>query len=704
MRTVSISRFSLLSLFVLGASVLPADDWRDWMWEKPIQLREGVSVRGYALEEPRTMKAYVIRIDLTTPGIWFTATERADGWGRRIDAVTNGSCLVETKLETTMDFMERRRCAGMNVEVAVNATPWLPFPAPKGVEFCDPVGWCVADGVEVSRPKRHEALFIVRKSGNAEIIAGIPKGGMDDIAFAVSGFDVIMTNGVDVAGLKPSIHPRTAFGLTPDRKTLVLLAVDGRQPGYSLGADMGNLCAILRGEGVSDAVNMDGGGSTSLVVFDRKNGRPLMINRHRNNEVRKNAVNFGIAFDGKEPSSEFGHSGAMYSSYEFAPFTDTPAPEGFKPFYLSHYGRHGSRRINGPCVSDTLKTFDKADAAGLLTDTGRQLYVEIRKIADAHDGMDGELTERGAQEHSRLARRMAARFPTVFKGQRRIRCRASTTPRVLMSMENFVMTLKDAVPDLEFDFTTGERYKQLLAKPYYAKKSEGVGKRLREIADLREKNLIDANGISERLFLKPFAVDDPLRFVRDLFVCASDFQCLSMELNGLDIYRFFRPEEITVLSRCFEAETHGGMANSEEFGDVFKRASVPLAMDVIERAESAIADDRVAADLRFGHDQGIWPLAGLFDLEGPGDRVPMDEAWKRCPAWKWSPMAANLQIVLYRNAQRETLVKILYNEREMSVRGLVPVNGVYYRWKDFAEKVKAKAISNSKRRTNDETT
>ena len=30
-------------------------------------------------------------------------------------------------------------------------------------------------------------------------------------------------------------------------------------------------------------------------------------------------------------------------SYEFNPIEDTPAPKGFKPFYISHYGRHGSR-------------------------------------------------------------------------------------------------------------------------------------------------------------------------------------------------------------------------------------------------------------------------------------------------------------------------------------------------------------------------
>lgn len=77
------------------------------------------------------------------------------------------------------------------------------------------------------------------------------------------------------------------------------------------------------------------------------------------------------------------------------------------------------------------------------------------------------------------------------------------------------------------------------------------------------------------------------------------------------------------------------------------------------------------------------PLAGLIGLEGPGDRVPFADSSRDCPAWKWMPMAANLQMVFYRNAAGEVLVKVLYNEREMRIRGLEPVPWPYYRWADL---------------------
>ena len=693
-RSVSISCFAALG--ILAAS---ADDWRDRMWERPMRLRDGVSARAYALEAPRKMKAYVVRIDLTTPGIGFTATERAADWGSRIAEVTNGVLCTETKLEATTDFMARRRREGLNVEVAVNATPWKPFPAPEGCKVCDPLGWCVEDGEEVSCPKSHEALFVVRKDGSCEITGESCRP--SDAAVAVSGFDLILTNGVDAAEVnrleRKHLHPRMALGLTPDRKTLVLLAVDGRQPGYSDGADIDDLRAILRREGVSDAVNMDGGGSTSLVVWDCKGSRPLMLNRHKGGAVRKTAMNLGISF-GDVPSGlpegrALSQTNAHGSSYRFEPIADTPPPEGYKPFYISHYGRHGSRRVVGPCVADTDRVLADADAAGALTDEGRRLRATVRRFAEEHDGMDGELTERGAQEQRRLARRMAARFPDVFRDRRRVRCRASTVPRVLMSMQNFTLSLKESVPGLDFDFTTGERHKQLLVQPWYAKNREGIGKRIKEIVEADMMKTLDADAVVRRFFTDAGIVKSPSGFVQDLFVCASHCQCLSVELDGIDMWGFFSPEEAAALSRCSEAEAYGGMANSVEFGDVFLRASAPLALDIVKRAEKAIADDRVAADLRFGHDQGVWPLAGLIGIEGPGDRVSIKEAWAKCPAWKWSPMAANLQIALYAREgracrdRRDVLVKVLYNEREMSVRGMPPVCGVYYRWTDFADMV-----------------
>lgn len=675
-------KIQILALLVFSALALHAD-WRDDMWSAPASPRSGVTLRAYSFDAPRPIKAYVARIDLSTPGIGWTVTGRAEGWGKQIEAVTNRICLVETKRETTAEFMTSRRNAGLNVELAFNTTPWRPFPAPQGCEFCDPRGLVVADGVEVSKANGKDAVFLVRKDGSCQI-GRLDQISTNDIAFAAAAFDLILTNGVDAATVtrvENDIHPRTALGLTADRKTLVVLIVDGRQDGYSIGADMADLRAILRREGVTDAVNMDGGGSTSLVVWDRRNARPYMVNRHKNRSSRRNAVNFGITFP-EDDIRAVERTAGVYHSYEFTPVEDIPAPDGFAPFYIGHYGRHGSRRLTSSFIYDPLKVLKRADADNALTPVGRRLLADLIKIANVHDGMVGQLSERGAEEHRRLARRMAARFPYVFADARRVRCQSGIFPRVLSSELNFTMALKDAAPSLDFDFITGEKFQRLVNGPHFAVEGSDFEEKVKDaINDLARKE-IDLAGILGRIFANDCNLKNANKFVLDLFTCASICQCLRYELGGFDIYQYFTAEEIDALSRVLSARHYAAMANSAEFGDVLVAASRNLAQDFIARADEAIQDDRIAADLHFGHDSGLWPLAAVFGLEGPGDKVPFAESWRLCPASKWLPMAANLQMVLYRNKDGEVLAKFLFNEKEMRLRGIEPASWPYYRWND----------------------
>ena len=140
---------ALAAMFVLCAA---ADDWRDLMWERPVAIGHGVSLRAYALDEPRLMKAYVARIDLAAPGIGFTATERDPKWGQEVAVGTNKTVRVglgADRQEYTTDFMKRRRAEGKNVVLAVNTSGWGPMKTKPG----DLYRWAVSDGVEISYKK-----------------------------------------------------------------------------------------------------------------------------------------------------------------------------------------------------------------------------------------------------------------------------------------------------------------------------------------------------------------------------------------------------------------------------------------------------------------------------------------------------------------------------------------------------------------------
>jgi len=107
--------------------------------------------------------------------------------------------------------------------------------------------------------------------------------GDSDVYHAVSGGPRILRNGeVSVEWKKEGIregfdserHPRTAAGYTEDRRYLILVVVDGRMPGYSRGTSLYELADIMRDFGCMDALNLDGGGSSTMVVLDRVVNRP----------------------------------------------------------------------------------------------------------------------------------------------------------------------------------------------------------------------------------------------------------------------------------------------------------------------------------------------------------------------------------------------------------------------------------------------
>ena len=252
-------------------------------------------------------------------------------------------------------------------------------------------------------------------------------------------------------------------------------------------------------------------------------------------------------------------------------------------------------------------------------------------------------------------------------------------------MANFAISLKGTAPQMDFDFMTGVRCQKWLQNPTFDFKILTA-----DIMKMEDRLLVEKVNPA-RLMRLLFAdspetdrvVGSPHRFVLALFDAASACQSLEHELDGLDIDDFFTREERLALARVKNCRYYAGMGNSVEFGDEVMCVARPLAGDFVARADEAVKGGGVCADLRFGHDSMLLPFAGLIGLKGPGDRVPAAESWKDCPLWKIIPMAANMQVVLYRKDGGEYLVKVLYNERETAVRGLTPQSGPYYRWKDF---------------------
>ncbi len=378
----------------------------------------------------------------------------------------------------------------------------------------------------------------------------------------------------------------------------------------------------------------------------------------------------------------------VYHPYHYEDLSDTPAPKGYTPFYISHYGRHGSR------YHTSLRYFNygeqglrKAKEEGILNETGMQLYNDFFAVLKEHDGMEGELSPRGAREHRGIAERMYERFPQAFnsKDRKEVDCVSSDIPRCIISMANFTTKLKEKNPSLQFSFATGQRYFRYLAK--------SVGdKQMREECNHYEDSVRSATCHADKLMESIFtdkekgieAVSDPVEFCKSIAMVGSICQCL--DFLNIDLFKYLDAEELAEQTAIRSDKFYGQFGNSKEYGQISSDAAKDLLRDFLKKADAALENGSGrAADLRFGHDTGILPFYGLIGLENYNVRRPMDGIHDSWTTYDRIPMGTNFQMVFYHNKKGDILVKLLNNEKETSIPALKTAVGPYYHWSELRE-------------------
>ncbi len=381
-------------------------------------------------------------------------------------------------------------------------------------------------------------------------------------------------------------------------------------------------------------------------------------------------------------------SASNYVAYRAPQEALTPAPKGYHPFYLSHYGRHGSRYLIGRSDYDRpYRTLLKADSLGKLTPRGRTLLAQVRAIRDEAMGRDGELTLRGADQHKGIARRMVERFPEVFAGPTHVDAKSTTVIRCILSMENALQQLLVMNPELDI------RHDASVHDMWYMNQPDRRLDRMKNSpeakAALREFNARHENyaHTMETIF------NDTAYWRHDinaasldhsLFKLASNMQ--STDLRGsISLYDLFTDEEIYDNWLRDNAWWYVAYGPSPLSGGVQPFSQRNLLRMMIHEADSCLALPHPGATLRYGHDTMVMPLTCLLDLDGLGQPVQSLDSldargWRNYDIF---PMACNIQMVFYRGDGKDgdILVKVLRNEREARLplkSGMEP----YYRWSD----------------------
>ena len=355
-------------------------------------------------------------------------------------------------------------------------------------------------------------------------------------------------------------------------------------------------------------------------------------------------------------------TGGVYYAYPVVASERVEVPEGYDPFYISHYGRHGSRWLPSAERYDWVMAQFADDKN--LTPQGRSVKKRLKKICRDARGNAGQLTPLGAGQHRQIARRMAENYPEMFSGDdTRILARSSTVPRCRASMLAFLGALpcKDVVGETKPEFMAYLNHESAELKALTART-----KRLPLVSPQRF--------ISALFRVSPYPDDDAtaLRLLSELHTIASDMQDVSLNISLWDC---FTPEEMLAVHDANNERMT--LCNSDTVGNdgIAARSSIALWQDIVDEADRMIASGGHGASLRFGHDTALYRLLTLLQLELPGRG--MEDIL---------PMAANLQMVFFRGEKRDSvLVAFLLNERPVSIAVLSPLTlhlSPLYSWED----------------------
>lgn len=375
------------------------------------------------------------------------------------------------------------------------------------------------------------------------------------------------------------------------------------------------------------------------------------------------------------------------------------APEGYTPFYISHYGRHGSRWL--PSDSRYIWVNQHFDDESNLTPLGKKVKGWLTQVWENAKGNGGKLTKLGEKQHRGIADRMAHNFPQIFAKGNHVQARSSVVDRCAKSMQAFTDELRQLQPSLDMDVKTDSADMAWIA--YTSPEVKALENRTHIVAKVSPDRFL------HQLFKDIMKVDDPMKLMSEIHTIASSIQDVGLNFKSYPrqiekgLYGLFTDEEFKAFydANNLRMTICNGVYPANE--RIPARSAISLWENVEAEADKALASDRPSATLRFGHDTSLYRLYSLMNMFFARPDACCDTDAKMASYKKESdamdvvvPMAANLQLVFYKKKQWDraypesnVLVRILCNERnvgELNLNAYIynddieDMAGNYYTW------------------------
>ena len=396
-----------------------------------------------------------------------------------------------------------------------------------------------------------------------------------------------------------------------------------------------------------------------------------------------------------QPVMELIEKNPAYASCNYSIYPDsipdnlTPAPSGKRPFYISHYGRHGSRYISNRKGYDTpYKMMLQAGAVDELTPVGKKVLDEMTLILNDTEGRWGELTSLGAQQHRQIAKRMMLRFPDVFEGKAVVDAKSTTAARCMVSMGYAMMEMSQINPQLQITMASSKRDMDYLNHQDKASRKNYMTPEAQKAYDAYIAPRMGNSRLMERIFKNPDIVKEIVDesffnyylMKMGLFVLnthLSDHTYLMSLFTTEELYRMWQIDNVLWYIQHGACKLNGSRQPHTQKN---------LLRKLIADADSCLQLPRPGAQLRYGHETVILPLVCLMGINGydlATDNLDDLEA----KGWWCSnvfPMGANIQFIFYRSnpKDQDVLVKVLLNEQEATLP-IATDCAPYYHWTDF---------------------
>lgn len=398
-----------------------------------------------------------------------------------------------------------------------------------------------------------------------------------------------------------------------------------------------------------------------------------------------NAQNFNVREDVR---NDWNKASGLDNVYDFDTPELTPAPQGYEPFYVSHYGRHGSRYAYTSSAYTVLLKLLREEADN-LTPYGQELLSRLEAFYPKVQYHTGDLTRKGWEQHQEIARRMVQAFPSAFTPDARVDAVSSPSTRAIVSMGSFCSSLSREVPSMSIYAHQGLMEQQATAPnqgnnplkltgpdfpfPFAETPGQFFLRRFPDWKNIYKRMFIDAD--------RALGKHSPLYTTEDVYMLVAGMNSLDADVRD-DFSDIFLPEEYATMWEC-----DNYVQFKEYWG--YRTPCSSVVSDMLDKADERIASGERGADLRFGHDHVLMSLYLIMDIDHFAN-LPSEPDSLACWFRTYdSPMAGNIQMVFYRPlcGQGDILVKMLRNGVETSIGNLTTCNGnlsegPYYRWQD----------------------